>query len=89
MNGRSTKNSTDVASDPSSQVGTLRSWRSSIPLNLRHWDMEFDGIAVEFDEYLHFNRYRSITLKSSVYEDLRGFPSDDYQRYCSERGRSA
>lgn len=54
-------------------------------LNLRHWDMEFDDIAIEFDEYLHFNCYRATTLESASYERLRCFPLRDYQRYCSER----
>jgi len=36
----------------------------SVPLDLRSWDMEFDGIAVELGEYLHFSRYRGITLVS-------------------------
>jgi hypothetical protein len=56
-----------------------------IRLNLRHWDMEFDGIAVELDEYLHFNRYRKITLESASYERLPRFPLKDYQCYCSKR----
>ena len=38
----------------------------NFPLNLRKWDMEVDGIAVELDEYLHFNRYRALTLKSNI-----------------------
>jgi hypothetical protein len=58
----------------------------SPPLNLRRWDMEFDGIAVELDEYLHFNRYRGLTLKSAIYECLPHFPLDAYKRFCSERG---
>lgn len=58
----------------------------SIPLNLRQWDLEFDGIAVELDECLHFNCYRTITLKSKSYKCLLpGFPLEDYQRYCSEQ----
>jgi hypothetical protein len=56
----------------------------SIPLNLRHWDIEFDGVAVELDEHLHFNRYRSITLKSASYLRLPRFPLNVYQRYCLE-----
>ena len=56
----------------------------SISLNLYQWDLEFDGIAVELDEDLHFNRYRSITLKSAIYERLPRFPLKAYQRYCSQ-----
>jgi len=57
----------------------------AIHLNLRHWDIEFDKIAVELDECLHFNCYRTITLNSKSYKRLPGFPLKDYQRYCSER----
>jgi hypothetical protein len=57
----------------------------SIPLNLRPWDLEFDGIAVELDESLHFNRYRGVILRSASYARLPRFPLDAYQHYCSER----
>jgi len=57
----------------------------SIPLNLRQWDIEFEGIAVELDECLHFNCYRTNTLNSKSYKRLPGFPLKDYYRYCSER----
>lgn len=57
--------------------------RTSPPLNLRSWDIEFDGFAVELDEYLHFNRYRAITLEASAYRDLSDFPLGLYRAYCS------
>jgi len=56
----------------------------SLPLNLRSWDMEFDSIAIELDEYLHFNRYRGLTLKFPIYERLPHFPLESYNRYCLE-----
>jgi hypothetical protein len=55
------------------------------PLQLRRWDLEFDGVAVELDEYLHFNRYRAITLRSALYERLPAFPVAQYSQYCVER----
>jgi len=57
----------------------------AFPLNLRAWDIEFDGLAVELDEQLHFNRFRAATLKSSVYAELPAFPLAAYQTYCSDR----
>jgi hypothetical protein len=63
---------------------TLGGILPAFPLNLRDWDLVFDGVAVEFDEYLHFNRYRSVTLKSPSYARLPGFPVDAYKRYCSK-----
>lgn len=56
----------------------------SASLNLRPWDMEFDGVAVELDEYLHFNRYRAFTLDSMAYSDLPSFPLEAYRKYCVE-----
>lgn len=56
----------------------------TLPINLRKWDMEFEGSAVELDEYLHFNRYRAATLRSKLYSKLPGFPLDVYRRHCEE-----
>ncbi|MHA7678587.1 DUF7255 family protein [Cupriavidus sp. PET2-C1] len=56
----------------------------SAELNLRSWDLEFEGIAVELDEHLHFNRYRAITLGATAYANLPVFPLDAYRRYCAE-----
>lgn len=52
-------------------------------LHLRPWDIEFDGVAIELDESLHFNRYRASTLESKAYAELPGFPLDLYRRYCA------
>lgn len=54
-------------------------------LNLRSWDMEYEGVAVELDEYLHFNRYRLNSLTSSLYARLFGFPTVEYAEYCRVR----
>jgi hypothetical protein len=67
---------------------TLGGLLPSVPLNLRSWDMEFDGIAVELDECLHFNRYRGTTLMSAIYADLPHFPLLTYRHYCSEHEES-
>lgn len=45
------------------------------------WDLVFDdGLVVELDEELHFNRYRAFTLGSSWSADLPWI--GDYLRYC-------
>lgn len=54
------------------------------PCNLRKWDLEFDNIPIELDEYLHFNRYRKITLSSSIYNELSSFPLDRYIFLCNK-----
>ena len=53
-----------------------------IPLGIRKWDMEINGIAVELDEERHFNRYREITLNSKVYTFLPCFPLHEYRECC-------
>jgi hypothetical protein len=54
------------------------------PFNPRpSWDLEFDNVAVELDEFLHFNRYRAMTLESLVYGQLPGFPLSLYREYCA------
>ncbi len=58
--------------------------KEEFPLELRHWDIEVDGLAVELDEELHFNRYRALTLQSPVYCNLQFFPLVEYRRYCRE-----
>ena len=40
------------------------------PARLGQWDINVDGIAVELDEELHFNRYRTLTLNSSIFGNL-------------------
>jgi len=74
----------DLKSEIECVYGKLDGILPSSPLNLRHWDTEFDGIAVELDEELHFNRYRSITLKSAIYTRLRRFPLDTYMYFYSD-----
>jgi hypothetical protein len=44
-------------------------------LNLRAgWDIEFDRMAVELDEYLHFNRFRALTLEHQFISSSLNFP---------------
>ena len=51
------------------------------PLRPGPWDLVFgDGLVVELDEELHFNRYRAITLASSWSARLPWI--EDYRRYC-------
>jgi hypothetical protein len=64
----------------------------AFPLRLGQWDLEVNNAAVELDEYLHFNRYRAQTLRSSAYQDLTSFPLALYKTYCKsceERCRRA
>ena len=69
----------DVAAKVYRELGGIL---DKVPLNLRPWDMEIDGIAVELDEELHFNRYRAKTLECPLYYDLAKFPLRGYRQYC-------
>lgn len=56
-----------------------------IPINAGPWDIEIDGIALELDEERHFNRYRKLTLESSIYSSIESFPLNEYREYCGRR----
>lgn len=73
----------ELAGEVESVYRSLGGKLTSLPLNLRKWDIEFDGVAVELDEHLHFNRYRGATLSSPAYEHLSGFPRELYLDYCA------
>lgn len=49
------------------------------------WDVSVDGVLVELDEELHFNRYRALTLGSELYERMLRFPAALYQEFCVKR----
>lgn len=44
------------------------------------WDLSFDGLVIELDEELHFNRYRSRTLAEAWAVSLPWVA--DYKRFC-------
>lgn len=48
------------------------------------WDLEVDGVMVELDEHLHFNRYRSTTLQSNIYEELAHLPLETLKPLCEK-----
>jgi hypothetical protein len=52
------------------------------PIDAGVWDIEVDGVALELDEERHFNRYRTVTLESSIYRYSETFPWDVYREYC-------
>jgi hypothetical protein len=60
--------------------------QKQLRINPGGWDLEADGVAIELDEDLHFNRYRRLTLDSPLYERL-SFDCDLYHRLCDEYAR--
>ncbi len=57
---------------------------NEFPFRFSNWDCNFRGVPVELDEQLHFNRYRLLTLESSVYshDSLSNFPHELYVDWC-------
>jgi hypothetical protein len=49
------------------------------------WDVLVDGVLVELDEQLHFNRYRAVTLQARSYTRMSRFPLASYQSFCETR----
>lgn len=44
--------------------------------------LSINGVMLHFDDMLHFNRYRKITLRSSFYDHCNFFSPQNYRRYC-------
>lgn len=73
----------DLYEDIKEIYKSLNGSQDPFPINNRYtWDIEFDGIGIEFDEHLHFNRYRLKTLGSHLYKKMPEFPWKQYQEYC-------
>lgn len=43
---------------------------------------ELPGWALMLDTEINFNRYRNITLRSELYDELPSFPLNNYRRFC-------
>ena len=54
------------------------------PLGFGSWDIPTPEFILDLDEENHFNRYRLQTLKSNIYQKIKGFPLDAYQQFCTQ-----
>ncbi|MEJ7846986.1 MAG: hypothetical protein WKF92_02740 [Pyrinomonadaceae bacterium] len=54
------------------------------PVQYRGFDIKLPGCVVEFDEEQHFNRYRQLTLNSTIYEYNNSFSTEEYKTFCVE-----
>jgi len=52
------------------------------PVAFRGYDIQLSNCIVELDEEQHFNRYRALTLDSSIYKNSNSFSATDYIGYC-------
>ena len=55
---------------------------SQIPFANEQPELAYEGLIVELDEELQFNRYRAVTLRSSIYDHMPWFPVSNYKLYC-------
>lgn len=53
------------------------------PINFGDFDIITDKCFIELDEENHFNRYRSVTLKSVFYNNNSNFSNPRYLEYCN------
>ncbi len=53
-----------------------------IPFTNEHPELSYNGLIIELDEELQFNRYRAITLRSPLYDVMPWFPAANYKLYC-------
>lgn len=56
--------------------------QDEIPVFEKVWHLIEPDTVIILDDYLHFNRYRSITLRSDFYDKITSFPLEHYRRYC-------
>lgn len=57
---------------------------NNYPVAFKGFDIELPHCIVELDEAQHFNRYRSITLDSSIYKANTSFSTTEYKDYCNQ-----
>lgn len=65
--------------DVYSELGGLHDYQS---ISIPGFELEYGNFCVMLNEQLHFNRYRSITLRSDMYQQLPAFPLSKYRIYC-------
>jgi len=73
-----------IASDVLGVYAALGGVLAAPKLRPGAWDLAFeDGLIVELDEELHFNRYRLLTLNAPWYGDRAWAP--EYRELCVQR----
>lgn len=51
-------------------------------IEIKGYQMTFGKFVVELDDQLHFNKYRLITLRNDIYEQLHGIDVNKFRMYC-------
>lgn len=61
---------------------SLGGLKSNYPLFHFKYEIVITKSIILLYDQLHFNRYRNITLQSSLYSKIPGYPKSNLQRYC-------
>jgi hypothetical protein len=57
---------------------------STYPIDFGNFDIILEDAFIEIDEENHFNRYRKLTLQTSLYPDHKYFPVSSFISFCEE-----
>ena len=76
--------SPELYSEVKSMYKELGGTQEEPPLTFGPWDISTPEFIIELDEENHFNRYRSHTLNSNIYQSIKGFPLEAYKQFCKQ-----
>ncbi len=76
--------STNVLSDVFEVYEELGGCSENWDISPRKFDIELPGYGILLDLALDYNRYRAITLRSSLYQDYDFFKVPNHIRYCRQ-----
>jgi len=63
------------------QLGGILDWPD---MRIYGYYYESSKFVMELDEQMHFNKYRLLTLRSSIYDRMPGIKADKYRIYCKK-----
>lgn len=53
-----------------------------LPIRTRKWSLSLENLAIQWDNELHFNKYRRQTLRSELYEKSKAVNKMKYLDHC-------
>lgn len=63
---------------------SLQGIKMRVPEDM-NYHLQYRNLLIQYDDELHFNRYRKISLEAELYEDFKGFKLFDYKSLCRKR----
>ena len=76
---------TDLADLVKTTYDALGGIGEKAPTFTSDWHLELEGLAVQWDDELHFNKYRRVTLRSKAYDTLKVVNKMKYLDHCRKR----